>query len=125
MSRTRKTRPLHVRMADPKDHGVEYIEVHNHINGRECDLPVSHDAKSIANSYDGPFVDAVTRPCHYSWEYKGKNLCGCRMCTGHDFRKQDIRKSRHEAKQELHQVLKTHVYEDEELADEFGDREVS
>lgn len=115
MSKTRKTRPLHVRMADPKDNGVGYIEVHNHVSGRDCDLPESHDAKGIMSSYTGPFVEAVNRPCHYSWEYKGKNLCGCRMCTGHDYRIQENRQERHQIKEKLNEIKKTHEYEDDEI----------
>lgn len=115
MSRTRKTRPLHVRMADPKDKGVGYVEVHNHANGRECDLPETHDAKGIEQSYSGPFVEALHRPCHYSWEYKGKNLCGCRMCTGHDYHIQENRQERHEVKEKLNEIKKTHDYEDDEI----------
>ncbi len=30
-----------------------------------------------------------------------KNLCGCRMCTGHHWRRADRRRDRHRAKQQL------------------------
>lgn len=115
MSRTRKTRPLHVRMVDPKDNGVGYTEVHNHVNGRECDLPDKHDPKTIAESYTGPFASPENRPCHYSFEYKGKGLCGCKMCTGQVERRAENRKKRHLAKQELHATIVNHSYEEDEL----------
>lgn len=118
MSRTNKTRPLHVRMADPNDHGVGYIEVHNHINGRECDLPETPNAKTMEGKTDSPeylVPYKTTRPCHYSWTYEGTNLCGCRMCTGHDLRKQDNRKSRHDSKHDLHEAIKSHESDGDEF----------
>lgn len=118
MSRTRKTRPLHVRMADPNDNGVGYIEVHNHVNGRDCDLPESPNAKTMEGKTDPPEYAVpykTTKPCHYSWTYQGTNLCGCRMCTGHDLRKQDNRKTRHESKEGLHDALKSHEVDGDEF----------
>ena len=92
MSNTLKTRPLSVRMADPNDKGVDYIEVHNHAD-RECDLPGSTLDKVVY----GP-VRPTQAPCHYSWTYTGHNLCGCKMCTGQVERKLNARRVRHEGK---------------------------
>lgn len=122
MSRTRKTRPLHVRMADPKDHGVGYVEVHNHADGRECDLPEHPLAKDMEDKVTSPMGSIIQphRPCHYSFSFNGHGLCGCRMCTGHDEHIRGNRKSRHDAKHDLHEVLKTHEYDSEDLDEEFG-----
>ena len=115
MSRTRKTRPLHVRMADPNDNGVGFIEAHNHVNGRECDLPEHADAKSIEEAGVTFIADNTKRPCHYSWTYKGSNICGCHMCTGHEENKIENRNERHETKEKLNEIKKTHNYENDEI----------
>lgn len=108
MSRTYKTRPLAVRMLDKKDNAVGVEEVHNHKDGRECDLP-PYDAKSMMND---PRKGIYTK-CHYYFVYKGVNICGCRMCTGQEDRKTENRKARHSAKNELHKSMVEHDYEDE------------
>lgn len=116
MSRTRKTRPLHVRMADPKDNGVGIEEIHNHINGRECDLPVHADPKNIEETY--PLVYSSKpeeRPCYYHFKYTGKNLCGCDMCTDREFHNHENRAERHHTKEKLKDIRKHHDYFDDEV----------
>lgn len=116
MSRTRKTRPLHVRMADPKDHAVDIVEIHNHINNRGCDLPENHDPKTIEDSYGSPYwASQEDRPCHYGYFFNGTNVCGCRMCTGHDYRIQENRKERHHTKEKLNEIKKAHDYDGDEI----------
>jgi hypothetical protein len=115
MSRTRKTRPIPVRMADPKDNGVDYVEIHNHVNDRECDLPESVVDKAMVNMVGGQFIIfKSTKPCHYSFHYNGHNICGCRMCTQHYEHRAERRKERHEAKSELNRIRK-HVADEYEV----------
>lgn len=113
MSRTRKTRPLQVRMADVKDYGVGYEEVHNHIDGRECDLPENINSK-VLNPDSLKYIENNVS-CHYSFTYQGVNICGCKMCTGHDIRKHENRKQRHAAKQGLHNALKSRQMDGDEF----------
>jgi hypothetical protein len=94
MSRTDKTKPWWVRVAEHK-----LIEVHNHIGG-VCTLPESPYQR--LSRHEG---------CHYrDWNlcYKGNCCygCGCRMCTGYYERKADRRKSRHQARIELRDAYK-------------------
>lgn len=108
MSRTRKTRPLMVKAADPTDHTVGLEEVHDHDDG-VCNLP-ERPPRKLEH-----VTEIMYRPgqCYYTWEYKGVGLCGCRMCTAHDEFKADRRKARHEAKRELKQRTKAGVSADE------------
>ena len=89
MSKTTKTRPLHVRMADRTDHKVGSVEVHDHRKS-ECTLPPA------GQDGDGP--------CHYGFAFRGVNVCGCPMCTDRDERRAERRRDRHEAKVALHRV---------------------
>lgn len=115
MSRTRKTRPLAVRMADAKDHGADFVEIHNHVNDRACDLPDKPDAKEMLNMVGiQTILFKSTSPCHYSFHYNGKNICGCRMCTQHDEHHAENRKNRHEAKEHLNRIRK-HVDDEEDF----------
>lgn len=96
MSKTRKTRPLYVRMADPKDNGVDYEEFHDHADGNECDLPDSiHDQ----------IKDDQSRKCFFHFRYVGKGLCGCPSCTDQDGRKAKARRSRHNVDKEIETAL--------------------
>lgn len=103
MSKTLKTRPLHVRILDPKDHAVGIAEHHNHEKGF-CDLP-ERTAKAIEDRYevilngDYPFKHRET--CRYDFSYTGAGICGCVMCTGQPARKMKARKIRHTAKDTL------------------------
>lgn len=45
---------------------------------------------------------------HQAWPWQTeltffKNMCGCKMCTGHDWRRQERRRNRREAKRALRQ----------------------
>lgn len=91
MSKTYKTRPLSVRVADATDNGVGCKEFHDHRDGI-CDLPPS------------PVEQVKMREqtkCHWSYYYNGHGLCGCGMCTERDERRSERRKNRHESKQSL------------------------
>lgn len=90
MSRTRKTRPFNVRLADKTDKGVGIKEVHNHID-RECDLPETLTPNVVPEVYE---ILNGQIPCHYSYKYTGKGFCGCPMCTNQLGRKLDIKKTR-------------------------------
>lgn len=75
MSRTRKTRPIEVRMADKSDKGVGATADHNHANG-ECTLPESPtDQLKLTNK---EWRDLT---CRWHFAYTGHGLCGCWMCT--------------------------------------------
>ncbi len=90
MSKTDKTKPWRVRMAEHRP----LFEVHNHVSG-ECTLPSSPlDPVPIKNG------------CHYAARvlcYPGSCCwgCGCRMCTDYYARKMKRRRERREAKGEL------------------------
>jgi hypothetical protein len=82
MSKTDKTRPYWVWV------GTELrSEFHDHRDG-VCNLP------------DDPLdSEHDWRKCHYTHRVDGVNhFCGCWMCTGQEWRRQDRRKSRHEAR---------------------------
>jgi hypothetical protein len=75
MSRTRKTRPIEVRMADKSDKGVGAITDHDHANG-ECTLPETPTAQlKLTNA------QWRTLTCRWHYQYTGHGLCGCQMCT--------------------------------------------
>jgi hypothetical protein len=103
MSKTLKTRPLHVRILDPKDHAAGIEEHHNHEKGF-CDLP-ERNAKAIEERYEAlrsgeyPFKNSET--CRYDFSYTGVGICGCILCTGQPWRKQSTRNTRHAAKETL------------------------
>lgn len=103
MSRTDKTRPLTVRMLDAKDSKIGIHEYHNHVKGY-CDLP-PRDPKAVEEQHDEIIhSEEMTfgKACHYGFAYKGSNMCGCKMCTGQDWRKEERRAKRHNAKTSLH-----------------------
>lgn len=91
MSKTYKTRPLSVRVADVKDNGVGIKEVHDHRNG-ECDLP-SSPVEQLK-------IEGTTK-CHWSYAYNGRGLCGCGLCTERFQRRMDRRRERHNSKRSL------------------------
>lgn len=88
MSKTAKTRPLHVRIADGD---LKPQAVHDHSHG-ECDLIALDD---LAHLHD----EHLTR-CRWDFSYDGRNICGCPMCTDQDGRRAERRQSRHEARRE-------------------------
>lgn len=89
MSKTTKTRPLHVRMADRTDHKVGRVEIHDHRKS-SCTLPPP-----------GQYGDG---PCRYGFAYRGVNVCGCPLCTAQEERRAERRRDRHEVKTSLHQI---------------------
>lgn len=100
MSKTLKTRPLHVRILDPKDHAVGIAEHHNHEKGF-CDLP-ERTAKAIEERHEemvsGEYPYKTRETCRYDFTYTGVGICGCTLCTGQPERKLKARKTRHTAK---------------------------
>ncbi|MBC9706055.1 MAG: hypothetical protein H9W81_13985 [Enterococcus sp.] len=108
MSRTIKTRPLHVRVMDPKDHSVGVEEIHNHTKGY-CDLP-ERTIDALNERYEllasGEYEVSRKDTCLFSFSYKGTNICGCLMCTGQMERKEKARRTRHETRTSLNQEAK-------------------
>jgi hypothetical protein len=102
MSKTRKTRPLIVRMLDKNDHGVAYTEHHNHTDG-ECDLP-DPDPSLILEHQD----NNNRTKCYYRFAFVGKGLCGCRMCTGQAERKENTRKARHNERKNIKEIVESY-----------------
>lgn len=90
MSKTWKTRPLWVRLADKQDTKAHPMEHHDHTNGHVCDLPESPLA----------FGDRTTQ-CYWSYKYTGTGLCGCPMCTDHYWHKQENRSARRKNRLDL------------------------
>lgn len=108
MSRTIKTRPLTVRVMDPKDHTVGVRETHNHEKGY-CDLP-ARTIESLNERYEmlakGTYEVSRYDTCLYDFRYMGTNVCGCHMCTDHFERKISNRRSRHNTRVALGQEAK-------------------
>jgi len=96
MSKTKKTRPLYVRMADHTDNGVEYAEHHDHSGDKECDL-----APSPVEAFKNWYLTHERGNCYYEFKFVGKNICGCPICTDKDGRKMDNRRKRHEKSKEV------------------------
>jgi hypothetical protein len=95
MSRTDKTRPWWVRIADAP--GVTCVPVHDHRFG-PCTLPAEITAGTASLSFRrGRCYWTGT---DYYW-YECAGWDGCRECTGYYFRRADRRRSRHEARREL------------------------
>lgn len=99
MSKTLKTRPLYIRMFDYRDKGMELIDIHNHENGRECDLPAknAHDNAEHIASNGGSSAGL----CFWDWAYNGHGVCGCAMCTNRFDNRWDRRRDRHTTKAAL------------------------
>lgn len=104
MSKTLKTRPLSVRMFDKRDNSVGVKEIHHHAKGF-CDIP-ERAIKAVQEQHETEGY-VHNKSCTYYFAYRGVNICGCRMCTGHDFRKQKNRRGRHNEQMELLKVKKT------------------
>lgn len=103
MSKTLKTRPLHVRILDPKDHTIGLAEHHNHTKGY-CDLPertiqaLSEREEQMAK---GEYPHRRKESCSYDFSYKGVGICSCLMCSDRIGRKKKARKVRHSIKNDL------------------------
>ncbi len=92
MSRTDKTRPLWVQVADTRM--TTCVPGHDHRHG-PCTLPDEITAES---------VDPSCRESGCRWLRSSAmvNLSnGCRECTGYYFRRDDRRRSRRQARREL------------------------
>lgn len=108
MSKTFKTRPIDVQMFG-KNRTIIPEAVHDHTNGRECDLPEPNYKSHIsAEERNGHLYS-----CYWNYQYNGKNFfCGCAMCTGQAERKEDRRRDRHETKVNLREVVKSNGDDD-------------
>ncbi|AON96918.1 hypothetical protein BI081_gp189 [Mycobacterium phage Tonenili] len=72
MSRTDKTKPLHVKLA----HGdLAWQEVHDHTDG-PCDLPRPRDLDSYG------WTSSSGRRCYRTFVYTGTHICCCSLCHG-------------------------------------------
>lgn len=116
MSKTLKTRPIHVRMFDHKDKGLSLIEVHNHQDGKECNLP----PKGVSANHDhieenGFFHSHLSTICHWQWQYNGHGVCGCNMCVNKFENRWERRKNRHEIKRELHNLARSEDFDDSNI----------
>lgn len=81
MSRTDVHAPAWVKERDPGWRHA-FVEVHDHRAGR-CDID-QHDPS-----------DWQASSCHITLRWTGRNIhCGCRLCTGHHWRKLDNRRQR-------------------------------
>jgi hypothetical protein len=97
MSRTDKTKPWRVRVAEHHP-----IEIHNHERGY-CDLPPSplHGALGVWTAGRCSWSD-------WYLNYDGCcHGCGCRMCTNYNGRRAARRRSRHESRRWARTVVST------------------
>ena len=95
MSRTDAHGPFWSWLNDP----AARKEVHDHRNG-PCDLPSVQDQLRK----DG----GALRRTRCRWEVDHTRvppLCGCRMCTEHEWRRGERRRERHETKRRLRNYL--------------------
>lgn len=100
MSKTFKTRPISVRIADKNDTHIAHSEHHNHID-RECDLPLT--VKDAIN------VESI---CHYEFKYNGHGLHSCTLCTDKPGRQLARRKERRKVREQLDKDKNDIPYED-------------
>lgn len=103
MSKTHKTRPLDVRMMDPKDTAVGMTESHNHEKGY-CDLP-ERNYKAMEERHKLIMADEYPVSshdrCSFEFAYQGVNICGCPICSATFSRREERRKIRHASKKAL------------------------
>ncbi|MEO3742880.1 hypothetical protein [Plantactinospora sp. B5E13] len=94
MSRTDKTRPWWVKIADRPM--VTCRPRHDHRFG-PCTLPGRVDADSTATA------GRPTSGCHWTVSDHHADLLhdGCRSCTGYHLRREQRRRSRHQIRREL------------------------
>lgn len=87
MSRTLAHRPWRARFGDPSN----CVPVHDHRDG-PCDLPTLADWHDWVNHCDGE------QPWRCEWDLRWEGsplLCGCRMCSGYYWNREDRRRDRH------------------------------
>ena len=87
MSRTDKTKPFWVKIADGD---LKAVESHNHTDGA-CDLPDPHDAVAFTR---------LTTQCRREFVYTGTNTCGCKNCACGSGQTNDHRRRRDRRRQE-------------------------
>lgn len=115
MSRTDVHAPAWVKDRDPAWHN-EYREDHNH--GQWVVRWEHHPRKWV------PIYETVTRcdlgdflagaqktACRMSYAGHRNIYCGCWMCTGHPWQRQDRRRLRHMEQRMLREVLKDHEHD--------------
>ncbi len=93
MSGTDAHRPLHALYADPAMR-KHFKEFHHHTRRDEhgaliCDIELAREALS-SDRY-------LRTECVIQW-WSHLRICGCRLCTGHDDRRQLRRRERHTAR---------------------------
>lgn len=84
MSRTDAHAPLPVRLSRGD---LPRTAIHDHRDG-VCNLPDSPN----------PAEPWMTGNCSWVFVWTGINICGCRICTGADTRRQDRRRDRHQSR---------------------------
>lgn len=89
MSRTDKTRPFRVKVAD---HPSLLEEDHDHRDGI-CDLPSVPRFEGWGGGARCTWVPSIKADTTAEVKY-----CGCRMCTMQVERKQEVRRSRRDAR---------------------------
>lgn len=92
MSKTWKTRPIHIRAADSHDHGVDIDVHHDHRTGG-CDLPAVPERSKVSDTN-----------CYYIWQYNGHGLHSCGLCTDKYGRKAKRKSERSKAKRDLKDI---------------------
>lgn len=99
MSRTRKTRPLHVRMSDPTDQRAKAVP-HHDIHGHEvCDLPASPAEQMKLQGGEHT-------KCYWAYTYTGHAVCCCNLCHGDGaYSSSPSKKARQEAKKIIREQL--------------------
>lgn len=115
MSKTLKTRPISVRMADKGDKGVGIQEVHDHRDGKVCDLPEMTDTKVYQHN-----VTFLSGNCHYQWEYVGVNVCACNVCSDPRGRRNSVRHNRQEARKKIRAIVQGDDADDYVFADNYN-----
>lgn len=95
MSKTDKTRPFWVKLAD---HPRNYVEQHDHRDG-VCDLPDSLNDPTTLTHFTW-----ARGNCYYSyspaWINSGAARCGCQFCQWPWERRASARRSRQNARRE-------------------------
>lgn len=94
MSKTWKTRPLMVRMADKRDTGAGIQESHDHTQG-SCDLPGSPEEQ----------MSQTGTTCRYYFKYTGHKICSCNLCSDKFERRKSIKQTRQNKRSTIKEQL--------------------
>jgi hypothetical protein len=93
MSRTDSHRPFWVIQKD-KYERHNFRPWHHHWETSDWDKEQNTYLRKVSVSCDlSTFIESPATETHCTL-FPIKNLCGCRMCTGHEYRKQEIRSAR-------------------------------